>query len=88
MASQTYVRSDGDQLEDELIALHSQLVKDLNARYGGLYLFPDRRTREAMIKWRIRLEEFIETADIEYVTQYIPQNVNPVWWIKQSIYRR
>ncbi len=83
---QHYVRSIDTQVEGDLLELHSQLLKDLNARCSGQHLFSDRRQRDAMIKWRIRLEQFIETADVTYVTQHIPRNINAVWWITQSVY--
>jgi hypothetical protein len=84
--SDHYVPSINAQVEADLVELHSILAKDLSAMVSGKHLFSERRQRNIMIKWKIRLEEFIETADVTRVTQHVPPNVNAGWWITRLVY--
>lgn len=78
-------RSYQQQLEDEVLEMHSDLSEWLNDKVNGRSVFSGEQ-RKVMLLWKERCEEAIASGDASLVRRFVPANVNFAYYVGYSVF--
>lgn len=91
MATEIHGRSIAQQVEDDLIDLHTFLDKELNKMIPSSSLFPNGECRRRAFEWFRKLDAAIASPEgFEPIIRSLPysRTLNPAWYIRDLLLRR
>lgn len=89
MATEIHCRSISQQVEDDLIDLHTFLDHELNGTIPSRSLFPNGESRRRAFVWFRKIDAAITSAEgFNSVIKEVPYNINPAWYIRDLLLRR
>lgn len=86
MATEFTGRSVQQQIEDELIELHTYLDRQLNGTIPDRSDFPSGSKRRVAFKWFRTIDAAITHPD-GFASIRVPYDLNPAWYIRNTILR-